>query len=94
MEALVVSEYVDERQIKSRMSRPSEQTYYEAHLLAVRNIADQFFAFPTPDYPHFRTFVNEPEVEQKSSRTTATSWRPTSSCCSGRRSCPSWSPRS
>jgi hypothetical protein len=47
------------------MSRPSEQTYYEAHQLAVRNIADQFFAYPTPDYPHLRVFVNEPEVEQK-----------------------------
>jgi hypothetical protein len=47
------------------MSRPSAQTSEEAHELAVRNIADQFFAFPTPEYPHLRVFVNEPEVEQK-----------------------------
>jgi hypothetical protein len=47
------------------MSRPSAQTAEEAHELAVRNIADQFFAFPTPEYPHLRVFVNEPEVEQK-----------------------------
>lgn len=60
----MVREYVDERQIRSRMSRPSEQTYREAHQLAVRNITDQFFAFPTPEFPHLRTFVNEPEVEQ------------------------------
>jgi hypothetical protein len=61
----VVKEYVDERQIKSRMSRPSSRSYEEAHLFAVRNIAEQLFPFPTPEYPHFRTFVNEPEVEQK-----------------------------
>jgi hypothetical protein len=61
----VVKEYVDERQIKSRMSRPSTKSYEEAHLLAVRNIAEQLFPFPTPEYPHFRTFVNEPEAEQK-----------------------------
>ena len=61
----MVKEYVDERQIKSRMSRPSTRSYEEAHLLAVRNIAEQLFPFPTPEYPHFRTFVNEPEAEQK-----------------------------
>lgn len=60
----MVREYIDERQVRTRMYRPSEQTYKEAHLLAVRNIADQFFPFPTPEYPHLRTFVNEPEVEQ------------------------------
>jgi hypothetical protein len=47
------------------MSRPSSKVYAEAHLQAVRNIADQLFPFPTPEYPHFRTFVNAPEVEQK-----------------------------
>ena len=61
----MVQEYVDERQIKSRMTRPSTESYHEAHQLAVRNIADQLFPFPTPEYPHFRTFVNEPETEQK-----------------------------
>src|SRR5688572_10839921 len=47
------------------MSRPSTRYYREAHLQAVRNIAEQLFPFPTPEYPHFRTFVNEPESEQK-----------------------------
>ena len=61
----MVRESVDERQIKSRMSQPNSKTYEEAHLLAVRNIAEQLYPFPTPEYPHFRTFVNEPEVEQK-----------------------------
>src|SRR5688572_3387265 len=47
------------------MSRPSSRSYQEAHLQAVRNIAEQLFPFPTPAFPHFRTFVNEPEAEQK-----------------------------
>jgi hypothetical protein len=61
----VVREIVDERQLSSAMQRPGAKTYQEAHLQAVRNIAEQLFPFPTPDYPHFRTFVNEPESEQK-----------------------------
>jgi hypothetical protein len=61
----VVREVVDERQMSSAMSRPSAKVYEESHLHAVRNIADQLFPFPTPQYPHFRTFVNEPVVEQK-----------------------------
>jgi hypothetical protein len=61
----MVRERVDERQLRGAMSRPSARTYGDAHLQAVRNIADQLFGFPTPEYPHFRTFVNEPEVEQK-----------------------------
>ena len=61
----MVQEYVDERQIKSRMSQPSSKSHEEAHQLAVRNIAEQLFPFPTPEYPHFRSVVNEPEVEQK-----------------------------
>jgi hypothetical protein len=51
--------------MSSAMSRPSAKVYEEAHQQAVRNIADQLFPFPTPEYPHFRTFVNEPEAEQK-----------------------------
>jgi hypothetical protein len=47
------------------MFRPSASSHREAHLQAVRNIADQLFPFPTPEYPHFRTMVNEPEVAQK-----------------------------
>jgi hypothetical protein len=64
-EAAMVREQVDERQIQSPMARPSSRTYQEAHVHAVRNIAEQLFPYPTPEYPHFRTFVNEPEVEQK-----------------------------
>jgi hypothetical protein len=47
------------------MLKPSTRTFREAHLQAVQNIADQLFPFPTPEYPHFRAFVNEPETEQK-----------------------------
>jgi hypothetical protein len=47
------------------MSRPNAKSYQESHLQAVQNIAEQLFPFPTPDYPHFRTIVNEPEVEQR-----------------------------
>lgn len=62
----MVQERVDEREGgASLMLRPSAHSYREAHLQAVRNIADQLFPFPTPEYPHFRTFVNEPEVEQR-----------------------------
>jgi hypothetical protein len=61
----VVKEYVDERQNSGAMLHPNTKSLREAHLLAVGNIAEQLFPFPTPDYPHFRTFVNEPEVTQK-----------------------------
>lgn len=61
----MVKEHVDERQIHSDMSRPMARSYREAHQLAVKNIAEQLFPFPTPEFPHFRTFVNEPEPEQK-----------------------------
>ena len=61
----MVKEYVDERQLPGAMQRPSSKSYREAHAQAVRNIAEQLYAFPTPDYPHLRTFVNEPEVEQR-----------------------------
>jgi hypothetical protein len=45
--------------------KPSSKSLQEAHQQAVHNIAEQLFPFPTPEYPHFRTFVNEPEAEQK-----------------------------
>ena len=61
----MVQERVDERQLGAVMLKPSSKSNEEAHLLAVRNIAEQLFPFPTPEYPHFRTFVNEPEAEQK-----------------------------
>ena len=61
----MVREIVDERELSGAMSRPSAKVYEDAHLQAVRNIAEQLFPFPTPEYPHFRTFVNEPAAEQK-----------------------------
>lgn len=61
----MVREQVDEREIRNPMLRPSSRSFQEAHVLAVQNIAEQLFPFPTPDYAHLRTFVNEPEVTQK-----------------------------
>jgi hypothetical protein len=61
----MVKEYVDEREMSGALFRPSSKSHREAHLQAVQNIAEQLFPFPTPEYPHFRTFVNEPETEQK-----------------------------
>ena len=61
----MVKEYVDEREMSGAMFKPSSKSHREAHIQAVHNIAEQLFPFPTPEYPHFRTFVNEPEVEQR-----------------------------
>jgi hypothetical protein len=62
----VVRERVDEREFRpGAFLRPGAKTFEEQHLTAVRNIAEQLFFFPTPEYPHYRTFVNEPEVEQR-----------------------------
>ena len=61
----MVRETVDEREMSGAMFRPSPKSNREQHLQAVQNIADQLFPFPTPDYPHFRTLVNEPEPTQK-----------------------------
>ena len=47
------------------MFHPRPSSYEEEHLQAVQNIAEQLFPFPTPEYPHFRTLVNEPEPAQK-----------------------------
>jgi hypothetical protein len=61
----VVKEYVDERELSGALFKPGSKSLRESHLQAVQNIADQLFPFPTPEYPHFRTFVNEPEAVQK-----------------------------
>ncbi len=59
-------ERVDERWTDpEKLLVPSSKSFREAHVSAVRNIAEELFYFPTPDYPHFRTFVNEPEPEQR-----------------------------
>lgn len=61
----MVRNVVDEREMSGALLKPSSKSLQEAHQQAVHNIAEQLFPFPTPEYPHFRTFVNEPEVEQK-----------------------------
>lgn len=61
----MVQETVDERELKGAMSRPNSRNVEGSHQLAVRNIAEQYYAYPTPEFPHLRTFVNEPEVEQR-----------------------------
>ena len=61
----MVRETVDEREMSGAMARPMTRTNQESHVAAVRNIADQLFPFPTPEYPHFRTIVNEPETQQR-----------------------------
>ena len=45
--------------------RPSEKTFREAHIRAVQDIAAQYFEYPNAEFPHLRTFVNEPEVGQR-----------------------------
>jgi hypothetical protein len=61
----VVREYVDERENSGAMLHPRPSSYREQHVQAVHNIAEQLFPFPTPEYPYFRTMVNEPETTQK-----------------------------
>lgn len=61
----MVREIVDERQLGNVMFNPNSKSLADQHRLAVQNIAEELFPFPTPEYPHFRTFVNEPEVTQK-----------------------------
>lgn len=61
----MVREHVDERENSGAMFHPAPSSNREQHQQAVRNIAEQLFPFPTPEYPHFRTMVNEPEVTQK-----------------------------
>ena len=61
-----MSERVVWRQIDpNELLKPSSKSHQESHLSAVRNIAEELYYFPTPEYPHFRTFVNEPQAEQK-----------------------------
>ena len=61
----MVREYVDERENSGAMFHPSASSHHEQHQQAVHNIAEQLFPFPTPEFPHFRTMVNEPEATQK-----------------------------
>ena len=61
----MVTEIVDERQLGGIMDKPNTKSNAEQHTLAVQNIAEELFPFPTPEFPHFRTFVNEPESQQK-----------------------------
>ena len=40
---------------------PSPKTREETHLRVIKDIAAQRFAFPTPEFPSFRTYLNAPE---------------------------------
>ena len=61
----MVQEKIEYRERGDFMLSPSSKSLRESHELAVQNIAEQLFPFPTPEFPHFRTFVNEPETQQK-----------------------------
>jgi hypothetical protein len=61
----VVQEKIEYRERGDFLLSPSSKSLQESHQLAVQNIAEQLFPFPTPEFPHFRTFVNEPEVQQR-----------------------------
>ena len=61
----MVQEKIDYRERGDFMLSPSTKSLQESHELAVQNIAEQLFPFPTPEYPYLRTFVNEPETQQK-----------------------------
>jgi hypothetical protein len=59
-------ERVEERWVDTeQVLQPLPKSLEEHHHSAVKNIAEEYFNFPTPEFPHYRTFVNEPEVEQK-----------------------------
>jgi hypothetical protein len=61
-----VRERVQERWVEREdLLKPSSKAARESHLSAVTNIAQEYFAYPTPEFPHLRTFVNEPEPTQK-----------------------------
>lgn len=59
-------ERVDERWTDTEEAfRPSSRTYHEAHVEAVKDVAAQLYGFPTEEFPHYRTFANQPEPTQK-----------------------------
>jgi hypothetical protein len=49
----------------ARVFRPAPETVRWTHLEAVQAVAEQLYPYPTPEFPHLRTFVNEPEVNQR-----------------------------
>lgn len=61
----MVQEVVDERLMHGAWEHPAKTTCRHNHEIAVRNIVEELYAFPTPEYPHFFTFVNVPEVQQR-----------------------------
>ncbi len=44
-----------------KLLKPAAKSRRELHLRVVRDIAAQRFAFPTPQYPSYRAYLNEPE---------------------------------
>jgi hypothetical protein len=53
------------RAYPAELLQPSEQTDRQIEAEVSYDVAMQLYSFPTPEYPDFRTFVNEPVVEQR-----------------------------
>lgn len=49
----------------ARVLVPNREHESRIHLDATLDIAEMLYGFPTPAYPHFRTFLNVPEVQQR-----------------------------
>jgi hypothetical protein len=48
----------------ARLFKPEPETLHSVHAAVVRDIAAHYYTYPNPEYPHFRTVLNEPEVTQ------------------------------
>jgi hypothetical protein len=44
--------------------KPDPLSSILTHIEVVNDIAEQLYPFPTPEFPHFRTIVNRPDVTQ------------------------------
>lgn len=49
----------------ARVLKPSPEYAHIVHADLVKEVVKQLFAYPTPEYPHLRTFTNDPEVTQR-----------------------------
>jgi hypothetical protein len=56
---------LDTRVYPAELLLPSEQTERETEVEITAAVANQLYAFPTPEFPHYRTFVNEPVPQQR-----------------------------
>jgi hypothetical protein len=48
----------------ARVLRPSASTLHATQVATVKSLAAQLYPFPTPEFPHLRTFVNQPQATQ------------------------------